>query len=114
MEKITPVVEKVYQLILWILPKLAKFPRDQRFLLGDKIEVALLDILELLITAVYSKEKKEVLTRANLRLEHLRFLTRITKDMGYINLKSYDFFCGQVLEIGRMIGGWMKSQSANR
>lgn len=109
MEKITPVVEKVYQLILWILPKLVMFPKDQRFLLGDRIETVLLDVLELLITAVYSKEKRGILTKANLRLEHLRFLMRITKDMRYINLKSYDFFCAQVLEIGRMVGGWIKA-----
>ena len=40
-----PVVEKRYQLILWMLPKLAKFPRDQHFLLADRIERCLLDIL---------------------------------------------------------------------
>ncbi len=39
MERITPVVEKHYQLILWILPKIANFPKDQRFLLADRIEL---------------------------------------------------------------------------
>ncbi len=109
MEKITPVVEKHYKLILWILPKIANFPKDQRFLLADRIEVILLDILEHLIEAVYSKEKKEILTRANLKLERLRFMMRIAKDMHYVNIKGYDYFCQSALEIGRMIGGWRKA-----
>ena len=109
MEKITPVVEKHYRLILWILPKMANFPKDQRFLLADRIEIILLDILELLIQAVYSKDKKDILAKANLRLEQLRFMIRIAKDMRYINIKGYDYFCQSVLEVGRMIGGWRRS-----
>ncbi|MHB8154801.1 MAG: diversity-generating retroelement protein Avd, partial [Candidatus Omnitrophota bacterium] len=109
MKTIAPVVEKHYQLILWMLPKIANFPKDQRFLLADRIEGILLDILELLIEAVYSKNKREILIKVNLKLDFLRFMMRITKDMKYINLKSYDFFCQSTLEIGRMVGGWLKS-----
>jgi len=111
MERITPVVEKHYQLILWILPKIANFPKDQRFLLADRIEILLLDILELLIESVYSKEKKEVLAKANLKLEQLRFMMRIAKDMKYVSVKGYDYFCQSALEIGRMVGGWLKAVS---
>lgn len=109
MQKVTPVVEKHYKLILWILPKIANFPKDQRFLLADRIEIILLDILELLIEAVYSRDKKDILVSANLKLEKLRFMVRIAKDMKYINVKGYDYFCQSVLEIGRMVGGWKKS-----
>jgi hypothetical protein len=106
---ITPVVEKHYQLILWMLPKIANFPKDQRFLLADRIEVILLDILELLIKAVYSKNKREILIKVNLKLDLLRFMMRIAKDMKYVNLKSYDFFSQSTIEVGRMVGGWLKS-----
>lgn len=108
MKKITPVVEKQYRLILWMLPKIANFPKDQRFLLADRIERILLDILEMLIEAVYSKHKREILIKVNLKLDVLRFMMRITKDMKYVSLKGYDYFCQQVLEIGRMVGGWIK------
>ena len=109
MENITPVVQKHYKLILWMLPKMAKFPKDQRFLLADRIERILLDILEMLIEAVYSKQKRAILIRVNLKLDSLRFMMRIAKDMKYINLKSYDFFCQSTIEIGKMVGGWIKT-----
>ncbi|MBN2453595.1 MAG: diversity-generating retroelement protein Avd [Candidatus Omnitrophica bacterium] len=111
MKKITPVVEKHYQLILWMLPKIANFPKDQRFLLADRIERVLLDILEMLIEAVYSKNKREILIKVNLKLDILRFMMRIAKDMRYVNLKGYDFFCQSTIEVGRMVGGWLKASA---
>lgn len=101
-------VTKTYDLILWILPKLGKFPKEQRFLLAERIENSLLDILELLIEASFSKEKLEILRKINLRLEKLRFLVRISKDMRFINVNSYEFSSRSINEIGKMIGGWIK------
>ena len=109
MKKLTPVVEKHYKLILWMLPKIANFPKDQRFLLADRIERILLDILEMLIEAVYSKDRRGILIKINLKLDILRFMMRIAKDMKYISIKAYDFFCQSVLEIGKMVGGWMRT-----
>lgn len=111
MKKITPVVEKHYQLILWMLPKIANFPKDQRFLLADRIERVLLDILEMLIEAVYSRNKREVLIKVNLKLDVLRFMMRIAKDMKYVNVNSYDFFCQSAIEVGKMVGGWLKASA---
>lgn len=109
MKTLTPVVEKHYKLILWMLPKIANFPKDQRFLLADRIEQLLLDILELLIEAVYTRHKREILIKVNLKLDVLRFMMRIAKDMKYVNVNSYDFFCQSAVEVGRMVGGWLKT-----
>lgn len=103
------VVTKTYDLTLWILPKLAKFPRDQRFLLGDRIENMLLDILEDLIDATYTKEKMNILRRANLKLEKLRFMVRMANDMHYINIGSYEYVSRGINEVGKMVGGWIKA-----
>ena len=108
MKKLTPVVEKHYKLILWMLPKIANFPKDQRFLLADRIEKILLDILEMLIGAVYSKAKRDILIKVNLKLDVLRFIMRIAKDMKYVSVAGYDFFCQSTIEIGKMVGGWLK------
>jgi hypothetical protein len=105
------VVTKIYDLLLWMLPKLAKFPKDQRYLLGQRIENGLLDILEILIEASFTKEKTGLLRRANLNLEKLRFLMRLGKDMHYINLAAYEYQAKAVNEIGKMLGGWIKSSA---
>lgn len=40
------VVEKAYQFLLWLVPTLEKFPKSQKFLLADRIQVLALDVLE--------------------------------------------------------------------
>lgn len=44
-----------------MVPKLEKFPRSQKFLLADRIENLMLDILDLLIDAAYSRKKEATL-----------------------------------------------------
>ncbi len=41
-----PIIQKTYDLILWYVPWLNKFPRDQKFILGDRIQNTLYTILE--------------------------------------------------------------------
>jgi hypothetical protein len=108
MQTVPVVLEKHYQLILWLLPRMAEFPKDQRFLLADRIQGILLDVLERLIEAVYRRDKVPILRQANLGLEKARFLMRLAKDRKYISVSRHAFFCKSADEIGLMIGGWVK------
>jgi len=55
-------------------PLLDKFPRSRRFTLGERLEARLLSVLERVVEAAYSREKRASLTRANLDLEMARHL----------------------------------------
>ena len=46
-----PALETMYQFLLWLVPAVEKFPRRQKFLLGDRIQTTALDVLERLIEA---------------------------------------------------------------
>ncbi len=61
-----------YDFLLYVIPQLSKFPRDQKFMLADRIENLALDILDDFIVAYYSRDKLERLRNANLKLERLR------------------------------------------
>lgn len=108
MSKEVDAITKLYDFILWLIPKLEKFPRSQKFLLADRIETLLLDILELLVGAAYSKNKIPLLRDVNLKLEKLRYLVRLSKDLKLLNIKSYEFSSRALDEIGKTIGGWIK------
>lgn len=101
-------ITKLYDLILWIIPKLQEFPRSQKFLLADRIECLLLDILEHLIDAAYTKKKDASLRAANLSLEKLRYLIRLSKDLKLLNLKSYEFISKAIDGVGSSVGGWLR------
>jgi len=50
-----PALEAMYQFITWLVPTVEKFPRSQKFLLGDRIQTSALDVLERLIEATYTR-----------------------------------------------------------
>jgi hypothetical protein len=54
-------LEKAYHYILWLMPTVEKFPRSQKFLLGDRKQGAALDILEGLVEATYTRNRLPVL-----------------------------------------------------
>lgn len=48
-----PALESMYRFLLWLIPAVEKFPRSQKFQLGDRIQNAALDVLERLIEAPF-------------------------------------------------------------
>ena len=70
-------VPKLYDVILWLMGCVEKFPRSQKFTLGDRIVNIALDTLDTLIEATYTPDRLPLLRRANVQLEKLRFLIRL-------------------------------------
>jgi hypothetical protein len=68
MESEIPAVTKLYDIILWLIPQIEKFPRDYKFTLGDRILNNIFDSLEAVIEAAYIKDKIHLLRRLNLHL----------------------------------------------
>ncbi|MCK6561510.1 diversity-generating retroelement protein Avd [candidate division KSB1 bacterium] len=94
--------------IVWYLPHLESFPRNYKFLLGDRSVKILLDILEEVADAYYSKDKLEKLQRANIQLEKLRRLLAICTRMKFLSTKQLAFASNRLYEIGTDLGGWIK------
>ncbi|MCP4887761.1 MAG: diversity-generating retroelement protein Avd [Planctomycetaceae bacterium] len=103
------VITKTYDLILWSCNHTGRFPRQHRFVLGERLERSLYDLLETLIQAKYSQERTPLLNDANLKLEILRFQMRLAKDLECLQVKSYAFAAKQIDEIGKLVGGWLRS-----
>jgi hypothetical protein len=74
------------------------------------METLMLDIMEDLIEAAYSRSKDSLLRQANLRLEKLRYLFRLSHDLRYLSIRKYEFVCRAMNEVGTSIGGWLRYQ----
>ena len=107
-----PALEAMYQFILWLVPTVDKFPRARKFSLGERIETTALDVLDLLISATYTRGRENLLAQVNLGLERLRFLFRIAFDLRCLDIKRYEHAARSIDDVGRMVGGWMKAQRA--
>lgn len=104
------VITKTYDLILWACNHTSRFPRNHRFVLGERVERNLYDLLELLIQAKYRRQRQPLLADANLKLEVLRFQMRLAKDLQCLKPNSYGFAAKAIDEIGRLVGGWLRSK----
>ncbi len=76
-----PALEAHYRFLLWLVPTVERFPRSQKFLLGDRIQGTALDLLESLVEATYTRQRSNHLARSNLGIEKLRFLFRLALDL---------------------------------
>ena len=100
---------KTYDFVKWLLEHTIKFPKSQRFVMAKRVEDAALNFYDLLLLAVKSTEdKKETLNRASYELERLKHYLRLCKDLNFFSIKQYEYSSSQIVEIGRILGGWIK------
>ncbi|MFI3198128.1 MAG: diversity-generating retroelement protein Avd [Methylococcaceae bacterium] len=102
-------VQDCHNLLTWLIPLLDNFPRNRRFTLGERLESGLLEILECLVEAAYVKNKRDLLKRANNRLAVIRHLWRMAYELQTIPAKRYEHGARLLEELGKQVGGWLKS-----
>lgn len=109
-EKAT-IIAKHEDFLVYIIPLLSNFPKNHKFLLADRIENHLLDILNLFIEAYYKSRqaKKDYLAKANIEIEKTRHLVRLCYNLKIFTHKQYQHISVRLDEIGRMNGAWYKS-----
>jgi hypothetical protein len=82
------------------MPTVEKFPRSHKFTIGDRIEIAALDVLEMLIEATYTRDRLQHLQQANLGIEKLRFLLRLAADLKLLDRRRYEHAARALDETG--------------
>jgi hypothetical protein len=89
------------------------FPKVERFSLGTRLESMSLDVLEGLLNAnqLPNNLKRNALTPVSAKLDLLRLLIRLALETKCIDERKYLILQQLLLEIGKMLGGWIRSVS---
>lgn len=103
------IYQKYYDLMLYSLPIIGRFPKDQRFILGQQIENQMIEIAKMIVHANKLRQKKGKLYEIDIELEKLRFLIRLSKDLRIMTVSKYGHHCERLDEVGRLLGGWLKT-----
>ena len=87
------------------------FPKKDKYTLGQKIDNLILDIMELILSAANSQreERCNLLRKASLKIDLLKILIRLAKEIKALDNKKYIRLEEELQEIGRMLGGWIRS-----
>lgn len=106
-----PIFKKSYELYKTFYGYRAVVAKQDRYTIWQRCETILLDVLEgiLLASQTTKNEKLPMLEKASVKLNLLRVFFRLMKDIKSIDLKKYTVLEQAVDEIGRMLGGWIKS-----
>jgi len=88
-----------------------KFPKSDKHTLGQKIQLETLEILELVLSASKTKTELKIqqLSIASTKLDLIKLLLRLAFEIKALDNKRYIVLEKYLQEIGKMLGGWLRS-----
>lgn len=110
----SPIFAKTYDFLVWLIPQTLKFPKSQRFVLAQRLHDSALNFHELLIRARKVRPNREVLVQADVELEKVRLHLRLAHELRLLSAGQYEHASRAVVEIGRLLGGWLKRDPDDR
>lgn len=107
----SPIFTKVYDLIVWLVPKTTKFPREYRFSLALPMQQHAFALQRHLVAAAKASDRRgaaSCLQDADIELTLLRYMVRLSRDLSVLE-SGYEHVSRLLDEVGRLLGGWQKS-----
>jgi hypothetical protein len=106
-----PIFHKIYDLYKLLHSYHTRIPKSERYTLWQRCENTTLSLLETLIETGHRKgeDRLNTLYAMSNKLDLLKVLIRLAKDTHTIDNKQYLAIQEILQEVGRMIGGWIKS-----
>ena len=105
----SPIFNKTYDLMVWLIPTITSFPKDQRFRLAARIEMTMFNFYETILRASRERQPRQFLREADIELEKLRIYLRLAQDIRCLSFHQYEHASKLVNEVGKLLGGWLKS-----
>lgn len=105
--KESPLFVKTRDYIAWLFKHTAKFPRQYRHTLTERLECGMLEFQRCLGEAALLKNQ-QALVRAELELWQTRQLLRLAHEMDLISARLLEYSAGSLAEIGRLLGAWKR------
>ncbi len=104
-QKILDMMEYGYQAI-------RNFPKSERFSLAQDIRSCMNRELRLVIDVEKAYIKKSTLRDLDSTNAELQAYVRLACNMKLLSMHQYEVWSGKLVEIGKMIGGWLHSVSS--
>jgi len=110
----SPIFVKTQTFLVWMIERSERFRKSQRFVMAQRVQSDVLDFMDCLISAAKSRDPLANLQKADVRLEMLRRHIRICVDLKLLTINQYQFAAESIVEIGKLLGGWIASSRADR
>ena len=101
--------QKTTDMMKYAYPVLAQYPKSEKFSLCADIKRVMDQMLELIITAETKYFKKTTLQDLDIEIAKLKAYIHLSYDLKFISGHTFKVWSEKVVEIGKMLGGWMKT-----
>jgi hypothetical protein len=101
---------RTYDLLTWLLPHTNHFPRAHRHTFTQRLLDAAFDLRERLEEANLRQgpARRERLRLADEALVKVKLYLRLATKWGWQTEAQYHHAAGMLVEIGRLLGGWLR------
>jgi four helix bundle protein len=103
------ILQKIFDMMEYGYGALAQYPKSEKFALVADIKRSMDRMLERAIEAQKKYYKKTTLQELDVEITKLKAYLRLSKNLGFLPMKKYEIWSEKVVEIGKMLGGWLKS-----
>ena len=104
------ILQRAKDAMKYLYTSWVKYPRSEKLGFVVDYKKCLFQFLIYIITAQKKYFKKTTLQDADVYLELLRLFNDLSYDLRFIDEKRYQLISERFNEIGRLLGGWIKSQ----
>ena len=102
-------LQKVQDMMIYGYPMLRQFPKAEKFSLAQDIRESMNQLLRYTVTEDKKHSKKTTIEYMDIENGVLQSYIRIANKLGFISDHSYGVWSEKLVEIGKMIGGLLKS-----
>ncbi len=105
------ILTRTFDLLTWLLPKAEQFPRLYRSTVTQRLMNSALDFQEALFEAQSQggTTRQKHLRQADAALNKVRLYLRLAHHWRWLNDGQYQHVSTIVVELGRLLGGWIKA-----
>jgi four helix bundle protein len=105
------IYEKTLEMIEYGTIALRQFPRYEKFVLAAMIRQQMYQVLKLIVETNKRTHRKTALTELDIAHETLRHLVDLSyRRLKYFDHKKYTLLMERINEVGKLLGGWIRSQ----
>ena len=103
------ILQKIFDMLQYAYPALAQYPKSEKFGIATDIKHIMDEMLELTIEAQKKYFKKTTLQELDVCIAKLKAYIRLSFILKFLPVKKYEVWSAMVVEIGKMLGGWLKT-----
>lgn len=104
-----PVYKASYDLLLEIFRFVKNFSKEYKYTVGDNLKKEMIQQIMLIYRANSSRDKLAIIQEAREKIEIMRLLIRLMKDLRQISLPQFVQVNEKIEFVSRQLTGWQKA-----